>query len=452
MSLRLQINLIITALVALFVALLVGERIDDTRRSVAEEVEASSRVASQVLRRVSEAYGRGGLPGMRAFLEELGRVRANDITLYDDTGHVLYRSPPFTYKAGRAAPAWFARIVEPPLHPVEIQLVGGMMVLRADPSRSALDGWDELMSLLAVAAVGFAIVIALVYWLAGIALRPLTRVADALRRIGDGEYGLRVALPRGTEARRLSEALNRMAQSVQDSVAATEAAAQARAHLAESRKLARIISERVEQERRAIARELHDELGQQITAIKSMSLSIARRTDGKDATSADTARLVADTAARMYDGVHRLISRLRPLALDEAALAEALADMVGEWRGRAPQVAFSLQIEPLPDSLPDPVATAAYRVVQEAVTNAVRHSNGTRIDVSIGLQTDRLVVRVVDNGAGLPGDWGERGRFGLAGLRERVLNLAGELEIEPASPHGVDLKATLPLATAIVQP
>jgi two-component system, NarL family, sensor histidine kinase UhpB len=126
--------------------------------------------------------------------------------------------------------------------------------------------------------------------------------------------------------------------------------------------------------------------------------------------------------------------------------------MVGEWRGLAPQVTFSLQIDTLPDQLPDPVATAAYRVVQEAVTNAVRHSNGTRIDVSISLEADRLVVRVVDNGAGLPGDWGERGRFGLAGLRERVLNLAGELDVAPASPHGVDLKATLPLATPVLQP
>ncbi|HUN92400.1 MAG TPA: histidine kinase [Burkholderiaceae bacterium] len=448
MSLRLQINLIITALVAVFVALLVWERIDDTRRSVREEIEGSSLVATQVLRRVSEAYGYGGLPAMVTFLQQLGRVRANDITLFDARGNTLYRSPPFTYKAGRSAPAWFSRIVEPPLNPVEIRIDAGRMVLRADPSRAALDGWDELSKMLVVAAVGFALVSALVYGLAGIALRPLTRVADALQRIGQGEYGVRVPLPRGAEARRISVAMNRMAQSVQDSVAATEAAAEARARLAESRRLTRIIQERIEHERRAIARELHDELGQQITAIKSMSLSIAQRTEPHDATSAQTARLVATTAAQMYDGVHRLISRLRPLPLDEAGLGEALVEMIAEWRARQPAIEFSLDASTLPAEIPEAVATAAYRIVQEAVTNAVRHSGGTRVAVSLAVAGAAIDVRVVDNGSGLPPDWTQRGRLGLAGLRERVLALAGELSFAPAQPHGVDLKVRLPLAAS----
>jgi len=446
MSLRLQINLIIAALATLFVALLVGERIDDARRSVREEIEAASLVASQVLRQVSVAYARGGIGGMRIFLDQLGRVRSNDITLYDDAGGMLYRSPPFVYKAGRYAPAWYARIVEPPTQSVEIRLDGGRMVLNADPSRSALDGWDELVRLLQVAAVGLAAVIALVYTLAGYALRPFTRVADGLRRVGQGDFGARLALPRGAEARAMTEAFNRMVQSVRDSVAATAAAAEARARLDENRALTRIIQQRIEEERRSIARELHDELGQQITAIKSMGLAIAQRAAPHDAANAQTARLVAETATGMYDGVHRMIARLRPMALDEAALGVALDEMIAEWRARQPALEFALRLEAVPEELPEAVSTAAYRVVQEALTNAVRHAAGaTRIDVALRCNATQLAIRVADDGRGLPDDWDRRGRLGLMGLRERVTAIGGTLAVGAAGPRGVALDVALPL-------
>ena len=94
MSLRLQVNLIISVLLGLMASLLVGLQIDNTRRSVRDEVDGANVVASQLLGRVNWVYGYGGLDGMREFLNGVGRVRANDIQLFDALGQQLYRSPP----------------------------------------------------------------------------------------------------------------------------------------------------------------------------------------------------------------------------------------------------------------------------------------------------------------------------------------------------------------------
>ena len=113
MSLSLRINLIVAGVITVLVASMIALQLDALRSAVREEVVATNRVTTQLLQRVGRVYAEGGPLGLVRFLEQLGRVRANDITLIDSTGRVLYRSPPSTYKAGREAPAWFAALVVP---------------------------------------------------------------------------------------------------------------------------------------------------------------------------------------------------------------------------------------------------------------------------------------------------------------------------------------------------
>jgi len=114
MTLRLKINLLVSLLTLAFVAGVLWLQIGNMRASIREEVVAANRVASQMLTRLSFLYAAEGTPAMLAFLQGVGRVRANDITLYDAAGVELYRSPPSPYKAGRDAPAWFSGMVSPP--------------------------------------------------------------------------------------------------------------------------------------------------------------------------------------------------------------------------------------------------------------------------------------------------------------------------------------------------
>jgi len=445
-SLRLQVNLIITVLLGLMAALLVGLQIDSTRRSVREEVVGANVVAAQLLSRVDWVYGQGGMEAMAEFLRRVGRIRANEVELYDEQDALIYRSPPTTYKTGREAPQWYARIVSPPVAPREIRVPSGRIVLRADPSRAALDGWDDLLPTLAMVLAGFLLGNALVYALVGRAMKPLHRVVQGLRRMEQGAYDTRLPTMSGREGRLISHAFNSMAQSVQDSTEARRQAREATQALAENRELTQLIQERIEHERGAIARELHDELGQQVTAIKSIGLAMTRRAAGQDTQMEESARLVTQCADQIYDGVHHLIARLRPLALDRFGLRDALQDLLGEWRLRHPQVALSLVVSGSLESLGDTHSTAIYRIVQEAVTNALRHAQATRIDITLQAAPETLTLEIADNGQGLVAQFEARGHFGVPGMRERAHALGGSFTIEQIQPCGVRVCVQLPAA------
>ena len=445
MSLRLQINFIIAVLLALFASLLVALQIGNTRSSVREEIEGSSIVAAQLLSRVHWAYEAGGLTGMKEFLTQVGRIRANEVELFDAQGQRIYRSPSTGYKAGREAPAWYANMVAPPIVAQEIQLPQGRMVLRPDPSRATLDGWDDLRPMLFFVLGGFVLGNALVYVLVGRVMRPLRTVVQALNSMQQGNYQTRLPQQPAQEVEHMRLAFNRMAQTVQDGMAARAQAQAANLALAENRELTALIQTRIEQVRGDIARELHDELGQQVTAIKSVGLAIERQTQVQQPGVAQSARLVVDCADQIYDGMHTLIARLRPLALDQFGLKDAVLDLLDECRARHPDVSLSLSVQGDLDGLNEQLRTATYRIVQEALTNALRHAQASQIQVSLQQQAQRLSIEVVDDGEGLSGEVSPNGHFGVIGMRERAQALAGSFQIQNTQPTGVRVTAVLPL-------
>ena len=445
MSLRLQINLIITALMLVFGSVLVGLQIDNTRRSVHEEVMGANVVASQLLSPLRLGDDATGLVGMTDYLSRVGRLRANEITLYGEQGELIYRSPPSLYKIGREAPLWYARLVSSPLTPKNIILPNGRIVLKADPSRATLDGWDNLQPLLYMVFAGFILGTALVHALIGRATRPLRQVVDGLRRMEQGAYDTRLPALSGREGQQISHAFNAMARSVQDAALAKQQAREATQALAENRELTQLIQTRIEQERGAIARELHDELGQQVTAIKSAGLAIARRATGSDELIERSARLVVDCADQIYDGVHRLISELRPLALDRFGLHDALQDMLGDWRVYHPDMGLTLSTSGVLEGLDNALATAVYRIVQEAVNNALRHAQASCIDVSVAATDTHLQLDVVDNGHGRLELLQATDHFGVLGMRERAQALGGSFELKQVEPSGVRICVRLPV-------
>lgn len=445
MSLRLQINFIIATLLGLFASLLVGLQIDNTRRGVHEEVLGANVVASQLLSRVNHVYGSGGLEGMTEFLTRVGRVRANEISLYDEQNKLLYRSPPPTYKVGREAPQWYNNLVSSPLAPKVIALPRGRMVLQADPSRATLDGWDDLRPMIWIVLAGFVLANLLVYALIGRVLKPLSLLVQGLGKVAHGAYDTRLPALSGHEGRQISTAFNSMAQSVQDTAAARQEAQAATLALAENRELTQIIQTRIEAERGSIARELHDEMGQQVTAIKSIGLAIARKAKGQDDMIAQSAHLVMNCADKIYEGVHRLISKLRPLALDRFGLKDALQDMVDDWRLLHAEVILHLTTSGDLEGLDEEVTTAVYRIVQEAVNNSLRHANASRIDVKVLATIDFLQLEVLDNGHGVAEDFLVPGHFGVLGIKERAYALEGIFELENLQPTGIRVAVKLPI-------
>lgn len=449
MKLRTRLNLVVSGLTAVFVAVLLTEEIQNTRSSVREEIEAANRVASQLLGRLAVIYSRtGGTQVVQEFLQQLGHIRANEIILRTPSGEILYSSPPPTYKAGHEAPAWFAHLMAPHTARHTFPLPGGtQLVIQAQASRAVLDAWDDITELLSVALIMLVVVNGLAFWLVDRALAPFPTIANGLQRIQRGELTYRLPQLPGTEANAIGTAFNRMAQAVEDNVQAERKAREAETRLEERREMSLLIEQRVEEERRLIAHELHDEFGQSVTAIRSLALAIA--TQSNQPPMKDAAQLISEEAARLYDAMHGLIPRLIPVSLDTLGLAETLENLVRDWQRRNPNITLSLRHE-LPSDLGPSVTLAAYRVVQEGLINALRHAQAEHIEIQLESQDDKMIVTVTDDGVGLPSSWLRPGHFGLRGLTERVAHLGGQLSVQNREPHGVCLRATIPLATASV--
>jgi len=448
MTLRLKINLIVGALTLLFTVAVLALQLRSMREAVHEEVVAANRVAAQLLNRTAWRYAAQGTPAMLAFLQGVGRVRSNDITLYDAAGQELYRSPPSPYKSGRDAPDWFEALIAPEPSVQAIEFPDGKLEVRSNASRAAIDAWDYVVGLVGGAALLLVVVNAAVFWLVGRTVRPFGRIVEALNQVQAGRFDVVLPALPGREAGAIGTAFNRMVGDLQDHIETERRAVRAEAQLSDSRELTRWIDQHIEQERRMIARELHDELGQSVTAMRSMALSIAQRIGARDVQAEQAARLVADEASRLYDAMHGIIPRLTPLVLDNFGLADALADLVERTRRTQPGVTIELQVELGAARIPAEAALALYRAVQEGITNALRHGGATQLQIALSGNAEQVVLTLRDDGRGLPPEgWQRPGHYGLRWLAERVVSLHGTLQVDAVEPHGVQLLITLPLTT-----
>lgn len=448
MSLRLKINLIVGMLTLTFVAGLLALQIRNLRASVKEEVVAANRVASQLLNRMAGLHASEGTPAMLSFLQGVGRVRSNEITLADAQGRTLYESPPSQYKPGRDAPAWFERMISPSPSSQIYDFADGRLRVRANASRAMLDAWDSLLPFSTGAIALLLAINLLVFWLVGRAVRPLQQIVDGLVQLQAGRFDVSLPSLPGTEAAAIGAAFNRLVGVLGELIETERRAVRAEQQLSDSRELTRWIDQRLEQERRLIARELHDELGQSVTAIRSLALSVARRMEGRDVESGQAARLIADESSRLYDAMHGLIPRLAPLVLDSFGLGEALTDLVERVRKAHPEIQLELRGETskLPPLEPD-AALALYRAAQEGITNALRHARARHLKLELQHVAGGLVLTLEDDGEGMAADWQLRpGHHGLRWLAERVQGQGGSFTVENVAPRGVRLQVALPLA------
>lgn len=210
------------------------------------------------------------------------------------------------------------------------------------------------------------------------------------------------------------------------------------------RELSASLVEAREEERHRIARELHDELGQRLTALK-LELATLDRTDDARARADRTQAmidLVDDTAA----ATRRIAMDLRPPMLDDLGLHAAIEWLAHDFERRT-GLRVVLQLDTVPEWIETKTATALYRIVQEALTNVVRHARATEVQIAVVLKDEAIEITVQDNGDGfvtLP-PHRPRGSFGLIGIRERVLLLGGQLNVSNAPEGGAKLLVSLPL-------
>jgi two-component system sensor histidine kinase UhpB len=219
--------------------------------------------------------------------------------------------------------------------------------------------------------------------------------------------------------------------------------------LTENQRLALKYVDMQEHERKTLARDLHDELGQYVNAIKLDAVSIREAAADRPEIS-ETARAVIVNVDRVYEVLRGLIRQLRPVGLDELGLVAALENCVNEWRARLPAAQIEMACGPELDALAESRALVLFRLVQEALNNVARHSSATKVKIQVGraASAQGIDISIADDGIGA--DLGARKNgLGLIGMRERVAALGGSIAIVSASGGaGFEVRAFLPLEDA----
>jgi two-component system sensor histidine kinase UhpB len=340
------------------------------------------------------------------------------------------------------APRWFRRLVNAPgeVASFPVLLKGGKtasIVIVADPSDEIDEAWDGARGEALVAALLAVTAIGAMSLLVGRAVKPLGIAGATLADLAAGNYAARAEVVGPPEIRNLNAQVNSLGE-------ALDGLSRANGELVER------VFDAHDQERRVIAHELHDEFGPHLFALRANAAILAKKLGGDPAATAAANAINAQVEALQVQN-RRILADLRPAALDEFGLSEALSALVTHWRRAAPAVAVTLRVDPRAEALSERASQMAYRFVQEAMTNAFRHSGATRIDVSLGFEAAAhdansrdpglagLVIRVADDGGGLQGE--NAAGMGLAGMRDRVQMLGGHVRVASPAEGGVSVEA-----------
>ncbi len=310
----------------------------------------------------------------------------------------------------------------------------GEAVVSVDPAVQTAEAWHEAGRLMIALAIALPLLCALVYAALARALRPTRMIRTGLERIAANDLTARLPPFDLAELSAVREVFNHLAESLDTA-------------LAERSELTRKLIALQDEERRHLARELHDEFGQSLAAIRALASS-ARQTAAQDCPSLlSECDGIARTATGMMETLRGTLFRLRPPDVEELGLVASLEGLVAGWNGRSRgETRFSIRFDGAFETLPAAVSANLYRIVQEALTNAAKHAGATKVSLELTMRADEIALAIDDDGRS--SEPAAKSGMGLLGMRERVAALRGRLSFE-AGPHGGSaLRVVIPFAAA----
>lgn len=415
----------------------------NARQSVKNEIASSVHLAVQLV----ESEIRRDKPGARSpndwldYLRNLGRSRHLKIHIQPLTEVPGVRGKGTAVEAVTGVPAWFvwSVIPEPVTVIKDLKIPNGQtmqLTIEAEPRDEIVEAWGEAVDLLGLVAVMASVVYGLVSIIVERAFKPVTVILDGLERLKTGRYQERLPVFSLPEFRRIASAINHTAN-------ALETASRDNDSLRQHSLAVR------EQERQYLTQELHDEFGQSLSAIKVVAASLRNQDLDKESLAAVDSILV--TCNHLFSVLGNMMRRLHPLILDEFGLKASLEDMLEVWSAQPPQVKLSYELDDAVDDYSPDKQIHVFRIVQECLTNILKHAGATQVSVRIEIISDemlmakvsRLELQVSDNGSGFDPKAVKSG-FGLRGIRERVKGLGGKLAIDSTAGKGVQIKIEVP--------
>lgn len=335
------------------------------------------------------------------------------------------------------APKWFFDILAGAPKVTKVDLPKryehfGHLVLQTDANNEVAEVWSDMWLTLSVLTIFCALVLAFVYWTFLGAIGPLKDLQKAFTRVGERNYGERVDESGPVEMVELCRGFNQM-------VGRLASAEQNNKRLQEQ------LSTVQEEERADLARDLHDEIGPLLFAADVDAAAIEQLAQsGAHGQIPERVGIIREAIGRMQRHVRGILGRLRPAMLLDVGLAHAIDNVVSFWRAHRPDL--DIRVDVPEEGFGQIIDSAVYRVVQESLSNAIRHGAPHVIEINVHANDDRTIsVRVVDDGCGLVANAREGG-VGIAGMQERVGSLGGVLKVENRhDSKGVIVSARLPL-------
>jgi two-component system sensor histidine kinase UhpB len=363
-----------------------------------------------------------------ASFEGQRHVRA---ALINEDGRVIVSSR--IANLSNPAPRWFVRLMQPPplsaRIPINLPKFPCVVQLTSDPDSELAEIWSHASDAFLAMSLFCAAVMAVVWAAFAYALRFVGRLRTGLLAVADGSQGARLDVKGPPELASISRGFNHMAERLEN--------------FSESnRRLQRQIQSVQEEERAGIARDLHDEVGPYLFAIQVDANAVSKSGDPKDS---ERGREIRDAALHIQRHVKDILRQLRPNKSLDFGLKAAISDLVSFWARRYPAIRFDVTVEG--DRQEERHGEAAYYIVQESISNAVRHGDPKSVRIAVTAGKDELQVCVEDDGGGLRHDAHtlmSLGHVGLAGMEERVRSLNGRFTIEEMDGSGVRIRALFP--------
>ncbi len=355
----------------------------------------------------------------------------------------------------RLAPTWFAPIYgrlflgqgdfeHPLIHRGDPK---GTVKATLDSTAVAARAWSEVSRMLGLWTAMIAVMCLLVYVIVDRALRPTNEILAGLNRLAEGDLSCRLPRFRLRELNRISEVFNDLAQKLQITTW-------------ERSGLARKLVDAQEKDRRHIARELHDDVAQRLSALSCLAASIKSAAGQQAPTVLKETDELVTMASDAMRSLRETLTYLRPQEIDDLGLLASLQGLIAEQNRRArDKTKFVLQAQGRFDALPAETAAHIYRITQEGLNNAVRHANARTVRVILQSRpsskvarkdrSDEIELTIVDDGTGAGQEHLGRqlGGTGLIGMRERVFALSGTLTAGPSPTGGFELRVNFPTLT-----
>ena len=451
MNLKLRLNLVTTSLLLLLMLAGITLSFNNARNNTLAEIASAEKSTLYLFENAMLAINPNNPQqiDLNSFkLQQLSHMRHVKVELVDSHGSVLdSNQTQGVNKLNNEAPAWFEQLLnktmprwQPKVKSLSYnnQLVA-KLIITPDPSYEYAEIWKQITDLLVLLALFFICVNLMIAWAIAQALKPTNTILTALDEIEKGHLATRLPHFNLPELSRIGQKFNHMIETLQQSIN-------------KNHQLTQQLMTLQEAERKSLARDLHDEFGQCLTAINTDANVILTQAKIKYPELHASAQAITQLSRHLMELVSGLLQRLRPGVLDELGLEVALHDLVNGWQARFEGIAANLSIANAQslskDTLGEAESLVVYRLVQECLTNISRHAAASQVSIQLHAhikEKQGISLIIQDNGKSF--NINQVQGLGLLGMRERVEGLEGNFLIQAKPEFGTTITAWIPLRT-----